>query len=57
MSKKLLKEIISNIDELEIKSKKLVDREVIKELLLSCPIDLKIPFLEDNKHNKGIKKY
>ena len=36
-------EIIQNIDALEQITHKQVDRATLKELVLGCPIDLKIP--------------
>ena len=41
-------EIIKNIDALEQITNKQVDRTMLKELVLSCPIDLKIPMMIDS---------
>ena len=49
------KEIISNIDELERRSKKLVKCEIIKELLKGCPIDFKIPIHSNSSAKQKIQ--
>ena len=44
--KDCVREVILNIDELEGKTGKQVNPQVLKEIILNCPIELKIP-LED----------